>query len=78
MIQRCTNPNRADHRHYGGRGIMVYEPWHDPRVFITWIEANLGPRPERMTLDRVNVNGNYEPGNVRWATWAQQRANRRP
>ena len=57
---------------------MVYEPWHDPRVFITWIEANLGPRPERMTLDRVNVNGNYEPGNVRWATWAQQRANRRP
>jgi hypothetical protein len=77
MMDRCYNDKREDFIHYGGRGIEVCPEWHDVAVFIAWIEANLGPRPEGLTLDRTGVNGNYEPGNVRWATRAEQARNRR-
>jgi hypothetical protein len=77
MMHRCTDPRAKGFKNYGGRGIRVCEQWQDVSVFIGNIEQNLGPRPEGMTLDRINNDGNYEPGNVRWATASQQRTNRR-
>jgi hypothetical protein len=77
MVDRCENPGYKQFRDYGGRGIRVCGRWHDVRLFAADIEQLLGPRPASMTLDRINNNGNYEPGNVRWATWTQQNANRR-
>jgi Staphylococcus phage HNH endonuclease len=78
MLARCQNPEHDGYHNYGGRGIQVHPDWRDdPRPFIEWLLANLGPRPDGMTLDRINNDGNYEPGNLRWATHAQQAANRR-
>jgi hypothetical protein len=77
MIDRCENPKHHAFKNYGGRGIKVCPEWHDAAAFITWIEANIGPRPEGMTLDRANNSRHYEPGNVRWATLSEQRRNRR-
>jgi hypothetical protein len=72
MIDRCEKPrNHAFHR-YGGRGIQVCERWHDVRLFIEDIERLLGPRPQGKTLDRIDNDGGYEPGNVRWATPLEQ------
>lgn len=70
--RRCTNPKARGWRYYGGRGIQVCERWRDFSVFL----ADVGERPHGMTLDRINPDGDYEPANVRWATWKQQRANR--
>lgn len=78
MLLRCENPADKSWPDYGGRGITVWGDWHDPRKFVAWIEANLGTRPPGMTLDRIDNDGGYEPGNVRWATAFQQRHNRRP
>ena len=77
MRRRCENPAVKDYPNYGARGVRVCNEWRDVAAFIAWIEANIGPRPPRMSLDRINPDGNYEPGNVRWATAAQQSANRR-
>jgi len=78
IINRCENPNFRDFHHYGGRGIKVCAEWHDVAVFIAWVETNLGPRPANGSFDRWPDNdGDYEPGNVRWATWKQQAGNRR-
>jgi hypothetical protein len=75
MIQRCTNPNVKCWRHYGGRGIQVSERW---RLSFTDFLADVGPRPSmRHSLDRIDVNGHYEPANVRWATRSEQRRNQR-
>lgn len=76
MLQRCENPEHIGYRYYGAKGRSVCERWHDVRLFIEDIERDLGQRPEGMTLDRADNDGNYEPGNVRWATAAQQIANR--
>jgi hypothetical protein len=68
---RCTNPNSKNFKHYGARGI---------RFLFTSFEqffAELGPRPNGLELDRVDNDGHYEPGNVRWATSSQQKLNRR-
>jgi len=78
MHRRCENPAVKDYPRYGGRGIKVCDEWADVAVFIAWIEANIGPRPHGKSLDRRDNNGNYEPGNVRWATPAEQVANRHP
>jgi len=74
MRNRCSDPNRVSWPNYGGRGIRVCERWNDFRHFL----ADMGPRPSpRHSLDRINNDGNYEPGNVRWATARQQVKNRR-
>lgn len=72
---RCSNPNAQSWKNYGGRGIRMCERWaNDFAAFL----ADVGPRPSpRHSIDRVDVNGNYEPGNVRWATRAEQTQNRR-
>jgi hypothetical protein len=70
MRQRCTNPRKREWPHYGGRGIKVCARWMDS--FIAFF-ADVGTRPSpKHSLDRIDVNGDYEPGNVRWATQAQQ------
>lgn len=77
MRRRCHDPGADNYDRYGGRGIEVYEPWFtDPGAFIDYVEAELGPRPEGTTLDRIDNDGDYRPGNLRWATPAQQIANR--
>jgi len=69
--KRCTNPKNANWDNYGGRGIKF--------LFTSFEQffTELGPRPEGMTLDRKENDGNYESGNVRWATPLQQRMNQR-
>lgn len=73
MRQRCQNPNYDKYSYYGGRGIRVCERW---QVFENFL-ADMGPRPEGKTLDRIETNGNYEPGNCRWATRSEQQQNTR-
>lgn len=75
MKSRCENLKTAFYENYGGRGIKVSERWRESFAnFLT----DLGPRPSpEHSLDRIDVNGNYEPGNVRWATRIEQAANTR-
>jgi hypothetical protein len=73
MLQRCTNRNRADWPRYGGRGITVCERWHRFENFL----SDMGECPPGLLLDRIDNAGNYEPGNVRWATFEEQLRNQR-
>lgn len=73
MIQRCHNPNATKYETYGGRGITVCARW---RVFKNFLE-DMGLRPAGTTLDRIDSNGNYEPGNCRWASQKDQTENTR-
>jgi len=75
MRDRCRNPKAAHYDCYGGRGITVCERWINS--FENFYE-DMGPRPSsRHSIDRIDVNGHYEPGNCRWATIAEQRRNTR-
>jgi hypothetical protein len=77
MIARCEQPGSISYPRYGGRGIRVCAEWHDVTTFIGWVAANLGPRPAGHSIDRIDNDGNYEPGNVRWATRSEQSRNQR-
>ncbi len=74
MRARCMNAQHPSFPEYGGRGIGICDRWNDFECFL----RDLGERPSsRHSIDRIDVNGNYEPGNVRWATPADQARNRR-
>lgn len=77
MIARCRNPNSTGWENYGGRGISVHAGWVGRGGFEAFIE-HVGPRPSmKHSLDRIDNDGHYEPGNVRWVTVDIQLANRR-
>lgn len=76
MMNRCTKSTHMYYHRYGGRGISIYSEWEDVVKFISDIETILGDRPEGMSLDRVDNDGNYEPSNIRWATQTEQARNR--
>ena len=76
--QRCENPNNTRYSYYGGSGISIYPPWRDSfPLFLNYVLEHIGERPEGMTIDRIDNDGNYEPGNLRWATQEQQNWNQR-
>lgn len=75
MMARCYNANHLWYKRYGGRGVTVCASWHDAATFFTDIARLLGERPDGMTLDRIDNDGNYEPGNVRWASRSTQTKN---
>jgi hypothetical protein len=73
MKARCLSPSNGNFAKYGGRGITFCVRWLSFDNFL----ADMGERPEGKTLDRIDSAGNYEPSNCRWATQAEQTANRR-
>lgn len=76
MIQRCENPNDKGYPRWGGRGITICPSW---RASFSTFLSDVGPRPTtNHSIDRINNDGNYEPGNCRWATAREQRLNQRP
>ena len=76
MKQRCYNPNNKSYKNYGGRGISICDEWKNNFMsFYNWsIENNY---KEGLSIDRINVNGNYEPSNCRWTTRVVQQNNTR-
>ena len=75
MRTRCNNPNHQDYKYYGGRGIKVCKEWDDFSKFYNWAMAN--GYSDDLTIDRIDVNKNYEPSNCRWVTMRNQCRNKR-
>lgn len=79
MRARCKNKNLKGYKNYGGRGIFVCEEWDaDYAAFSKYVQTTMGPRPSsKHSIDRIENDDGYRPGNIRWATKAVQMANRR-
>lgn len=75
MKNRCKNPNDRNYHHYGGRGIMYCDEWEKFEPFYKWAYEN--GYKEGLSIDRVDVNGNYEPDNCIWITMEEQQNNKR-
>jgi hypothetical protein len=75
MKSRCYTPSTGSFKNYGGKGVTVCDEWR--RDFVAFAMHVGHPPSDAHTLDRINPFGNYEPGNVRWATQAEQQRNRR-
>ena len=75
MLYRCKNTNAKNYKDYGARGISVYKEWEQFESFCKW--AMLNGYQDDLSIDRIDVNGNYEPSNCRWATKLQQARNKR-
>lgn len=75
IIKRCYNPNIKNYKNYGARGITVCDEWkNDFMAFYNWAMEN--GYQNNLTIDRIDVNGNYEPSNCRWITIAEQQKNK--
>lgn len=76
IINRCYNIKAENYKNYGGRGIAVCEEWKNLKTFLKWAEQS--NYKEGLTIERINVNGNYEPSNCTWIPAKDQAKNRRP
>lgn len=78
MISRCMNPKSEGYRKYGARGIVVHPPWRVFVNFMRYVIRYLGERPSvEYSIDRIDNDGGYVPGNIRWATISMQQRNKR-
>lgn len=75
MKQRCYNPKRDNYKHYGGKGIKICDEWKKSfKAFYDWSMSN--GYTNKMSIDRINVNGNYQPDNCRWISMFEQQSNK--
>lgn len=76
MMARCYNPNQKSYKNYGGRGIKVCEEWHDVITFCKWADESGFIPNQDLSIERVNVNGNYDPSNCEWIPKIEQSYNK--
>lgn len=78
IMQRCYNTKCKNYKNYGGRGIKMYSKWKNrPDLFIKYVENTCGPKSHDKSIDRIDNNKGYMPGNLRWATQEEQKQNTR-